>query len=326
LTFNATAGIPYRLWIRGKADVDSPYNDSVFVQFSGSVDSSGAPTFRISTTDATTVNLEDCLSCGLQGWGWQDNGWGAGVFGPLIYFSTTGQQTLRVQVREDGMSIDQIVLSPILFLATSPGALKNDSTFLSKTSTAVVPRVITITPNSGPTGGQMPVVITGSGFASAATISFGGVVVPAAQVTSDTSINATTPAHVEGNVDVRVTNPDSQSGALVDGYKFVSPAPTVRMITPNGGESLVVGSSYSITWSISGSGITQQEVQLSLDSGATWTSIFSSVPATSTSVNWQVPKSLTRTARIKIRSSTTAGVVVEDTSDHDFSILNRSRK
>src|SRR5262249_18538206 len=86
LTFTAQARNPYRLWLRGKADGDSPYNDSVFVQFSDSVDSVANALYRIGTTSATVVNLEDCSGCGLQGWGWQDNGWGIGVMGPVIYF------------------------------------------------------------------------------------------------------------------------------------------------------------------------------------------------------------------------------------------------
>jgi len=131
--FNADAGTAYRLWIRGKAQNDSPFDDSIFVQFSGSVDSNGAAVFRIGTDSATTINLEDCLGCGLSGWGWQDNGWGAGVLGPLIYFQASGPQTIRVQTREDGLSLDQIVLSPQAYLNTSPGALKNDSTILPKT-------------------------------------------------------------------------------------------------------------------------------------------------------------------------------------------------
>jgi hypothetical protein len=62
LTFTPVAGRPYRLWIRGRAERDSWTNDSVFVQFSGSVTSSGAPAFRLGTTAATTVNLEDALN------------------------------------------------------------------------------------------------------------------------------------------------------------------------------------------------------------------------------------------------------------------------
>jgi len=132
MTFSAQAGTAYRLWIRGMAENNDWANDSVFVQFSGSTDSGGASIYRIGTTSSTTINLEDCSGCGLSGWGWQDNGWGVGVMGPLIYFSTSGSQTIRVQVREDGLSIDQIVLSPQTYISTSPGALKNDTTILPK--------------------------------------------------------------------------------------------------------------------------------------------------------------------------------------------------
>ena len=132
MTFNADAGRPYRLWIRARAQNDFYGNDSIFIQFSGSLNASGSPLYRIGTTSATDINLEDCSGCGLSGWGWQDNGWGIGVMGPLIYFQTTGLQTIRVQPREDGLSIDQIVLSPGAYLNASPGATKNDNTILPK--------------------------------------------------------------------------------------------------------------------------------------------------------------------------------------------------
>ena len=130
LTFNAAAGVPYRLWMRGKADRNYWGNDSVFAQFDNSVNASGAAQFRIGTTAATEINLEDCSGCGLADWGWQDNGWGAGVMGPLIRFSKGGSQRIRVQTREDGLAIDQIVLSPGRYLNAPPGALKNDNTIL----------------------------------------------------------------------------------------------------------------------------------------------------------------------------------------------------
>jgi hypothetical protein len=132
LTFNAVAGVPYRLWLRGRAQADSWTNDSAFVQFSGSVNASGTAMWRIGTADATAVSLEDCSGCGEQGWGWQDNGYGAGVLGPVVYFATSGVQRVRVQTREDGYSIDQIVLSPARYLSASPGKLKNDTTILTQ--------------------------------------------------------------------------------------------------------------------------------------------------------------------------------------------------
>jgi calcineurin-like phosphoesterase family protein/purple acid phosphatase-like protein len=130
LAFTAKSGTPYRVWIRGRAQADYWGNDSVFVQFSGSVTSTGASVFRIGTTSATTVNLEDCSGCGISGWGWQDNGWGVGVLGPLIYFAADGVQTVRIQTREDGFIIDQVVLSPQKYLTSAPGVLKRDTTVL----------------------------------------------------------------------------------------------------------------------------------------------------------------------------------------------------
>ncbi len=132
-TFNAQANTPYRLWIRGKAERDAYTNDSAFVQFSpDSIDGSGAAAFVIGTTSATTYVLEDCGGCGESGWGWQDNGYGTGVLGPTIRFKTSGLKTIRVQTREDGLSIDQIVLSPATYLSRAPGAPKNDTTIVPK--------------------------------------------------------------------------------------------------------------------------------------------------------------------------------------------------
>ena len=129
-SFTAEANLPYRLWIRGKAQSDYWGNDSVFVQFSNSVDGSGAARYQIGTTSAFEVNLEDCSGCGLSGWGWQDNGWGVGILGPEVVFSSSGTQRIRVQTREDGFTIDQVVLSPQRYLNTPPGSLKNDATIV----------------------------------------------------------------------------------------------------------------------------------------------------------------------------------------------------
>jgi hypothetical protein len=134
LSFHALAGVPYRLWIRGRASANSYTNDSAFVQFDHSVNAAGSPVYRIGTTDATPYVLEACSGCGVSGWGWEDNGYGAGVLGPVIYFATTGTHRVRVQVREDGLGIDQIVLSSGLYLTKPPGTAKGDATILPKLS------------------------------------------------------------------------------------------------------------------------------------------------------------------------------------------------
>lgn len=132
LTFDAEANRGYRLWIRGRADLNSWTNDSVYAQFSGAVSDTGAPVYRTGSTSATRLSIEDCSGCGLQGWGWQDNGYGPGVLGPLVYFAQSGPQTLRIQQREDGISIDQVVLSPTRYLTAAPGATKNDATLVAE--------------------------------------------------------------------------------------------------------------------------------------------------------------------------------------------------
>jgi hypothetical protein len=111
--------------MRGKADKNTWANDSVYVQFSGAVDAIGVALYRIGTTSGAPLSIEDGLNAGLAGWGWADNSYGA-VADPL-YFATTGPQTIRVQVREDGLSLDQIVLSSGSYLTAAPGATKNDT-------------------------------------------------------------------------------------------------------------------------------------------------------------------------------------------------------
>ena len=120
--------------MRGKATANHWANDSVYVQFDRSVDQAAVPRFRIGTTSAATYTLEDCSGCGVSGWGWEDDGWGArNANGMLLRFPDGGYQTIRIQIREDGVSFDQIVLSAGQYLTTRPGAAKNDTTVLRLT-------------------------------------------------------------------------------------------------------------------------------------------------------------------------------------------------
>jgi hypothetical protein len=130
MTFTAVGGRAYHLWVRMRAQQNSMSNDSVHVQFSGATTESGAPYARIGTSSSAEVVLQDGPGGGSPlSWGWTDNGWGAA--GPHIYFPSTGTYTVRVQQREDGAIIDQIVLSPDAFLTAPPGARRNDTTILA---------------------------------------------------------------------------------------------------------------------------------------------------------------------------------------------------
>jgi hypothetical protein len=130
MTFDADAGKPYRVWVRMRAENNATANDSVHLQFDDSVDSGGKPIARIGTTASAEVILQAGSSGAAPGgWGWADNSWDAPA--ALIYFATSGAQRLRIQQREDGAIVDQIVISPDAYLTTPPGPRRNDSTILN---------------------------------------------------------------------------------------------------------------------------------------------------------------------------------------------------
>jgi hypothetical protein len=139
LRFFADPTQTYKLWIRLKADGNSWMNDSVWVQFSGAADLAGAQRYRIGTASGLPVNLEECSGCGVSDWGWEDDGWGApNTNGVLLRFPQSlnpdrDPQTVLIQTREDGVSIDQIVLSAEKYLTARPGTAKRDTTILPST-------------------------------------------------------------------------------------------------------------------------------------------------------------------------------------------------
>ena len=133
--FTATANTPYRVWFRLRAASNSKFNDSVWVQYSDAIDvASGVPVYAIGSASALDVNLETCAGCGESSWGWQDGAYWL-MQASTVRFSTTGTHVLRVQTREDGVQIDQIVLSASTYLAASPGQPRSDATIVAKPGT-----------------------------------------------------------------------------------------------------------------------------------------------------------------------------------------------
>jgi hypothetical protein len=132
-TFQAQAGTRYRVWFRIHPTGNSKWNDSIFAQFSDSVDVTGAPSYRIGTTMGYIVNLWTCADCQTNGWGWQRNAYWLSDGGD-VWFPTSGEHTVRVQIREDGVEIDQIVISPTTFVNTAPGRGSDDTTIVAKPS------------------------------------------------------------------------------------------------------------------------------------------------------------------------------------------------
>jgi endonuclease/exonuclease/phosphatase family metal-dependent hydrolase len=128
-TFTAQANTDYRVWLRLRAAGDSKWNDSVWVQFSDSVNSSGGSLYRIGSSSGLLVNLEPCSNCGVAGWGWSGGAWWVNQ-ATTVRFATAGTKTVRVQIREDGVDVDQIVLSASTWRHSAPGSATHDSTIL----------------------------------------------------------------------------------------------------------------------------------------------------------------------------------------------------
>ena len=155
-TFSASAGTSYRVWLRLRASNNSKWNDAVWVQFSDSLNGSGAAVYRIGTSSGLLVNLEPCKDCGVNGWGWQDNGYWTSQTS-TIRFAASGTHTIRVQTREDGVQFDQIVLSPSTYASNAPGQPSGDATIVPKSGSSSAASGGTSTPYSG-----SPVAIPGT--------------------------------------------------------------------------------------------------------------------------------------------------------------------
>jgi hypothetical protein len=131
VTFNAPAGVPYRIWLRLKALNDSKWNDAVWVQFSDAR-VNGAAVYGINSTSGLLVNLAtDSTASSLNNWGWHNGAYWLNQ-ATTVTFANSGTHTMRIQIREDGVMLDQIVLSPGTYLSSAPGAVTADSTIVPK--------------------------------------------------------------------------------------------------------------------------------------------------------------------------------------------------
>jgi len=96
-----------------------------------------------------------------------------------------------VQVREDGLSIDQIVLSPQTYLSTAPGKAINDTTILTANLPSLSSTSVSITAN--PTSGSAPLSVN---FTSNVTLTSGYVSVYYWNFGDGQTSSAASPSHI----------------------------------------------------------------------------------------------------------------------------------
>jgi len=100
------------------------------------------------------------------------------------------------------------------------------------------PSVTSILPTTGASIGGTVVIITGAQFQPGAAVTFGGVPATGIMVNGNgTTIQATTPAHASGVVDVTVTNPPPVGGSatLAKAFTYFNPPPSITSIAPTTG-------------------------------------------------------------------------------------------
>jgi hypothetical protein len=131
ITFTADANTTYALWFRMKALSNNKFNDSIWVQFSDAL-AGGSPVYPLNSTSALDVNLAtDAGAASLNNWGWQNGAYWL-MQSTKVKFASGGTHTMRIQIREDGVQLDQIVLSSVRYLNAAPGGPTNDTTIVSQ--------------------------------------------------------------------------------------------------------------------------------------------------------------------------------------------------
>jgi endonuclease/exonuclease/phosphatase family metal-dependent hydrolase len=251
-TFTAPSYTTYHVWLRMRATNDSKWNDSVWVQFSDALEPNGSAAYRIGTTGGMLVNLERCAGCGVSGWGWQDKGYWVSQT-PLVMFGARGSHTIRVQTREDGVQIDQIVLSPASYLSQAPGQPTNDSTILARSTDGGSTTTTAATGTSSPYLGSA-VSLPGTVYAHDFDNGGEGVAY------HDKSGGNNGGAYRSTGVDLEPSGDGGNNIGWIEAGEWVNYSVNVatsgtytvqlRVAAPNGGGSMHVGFNKSNVWSV----------------------------------------------------------------------------
>ncbi|HZN10562.1 MAG TPA: M36 family metallopeptidase, partial [Blastocatellia bacterium] len=172
------------------------------------------------------------------------------------------------------------------------------------------PSLLALFPASGSTRGGTGVTIIGDNFTPETEVRFGSELASWTFVNAHTLRVITPPAFggAAGPVSVSARRQDGVGAALPDAFSYAAPSPpSLRVLSPNGGEKFFVGNTVTIRWQSSDDRrVARHRVALFRDSGASppvripVADIAADLPGEAQSCTWSVPATLPTTGGVRV--------------------------
>jgi hypothetical protein len=193
---------------------------SVAVTSSGcSSSSSAVTTVTVNPIPNATITVAASMASGSSGGASVAD---AGVGATYAWTITGGTITAGAGTRSITFTAGAVGTLNLGVTVTSSGCSDTKSANVNVTAAAPTVSVTAVNPSMGSHVGGLSVTITGSGFLTGASVTFGGAAATNVVVVNATTITAKTPAHAAGSVNVTVTNSNATTATLTGGYTYLA--------------------------------------------------------------------------------------------------------
>jgi len=206
------------------------------------------------------------------------------------------------------------------------GVASDDATLAWFESVPLPPSLTLTSPNGGENWGEgsvQNITWTFTGSISAVKLEFSSNGGSTWQSIDDNEPNDgifawTVPTAASTNCKVRVTSVINENITDESDGVFTIVTPNMTLTSPNGGEQILIGSNYNITWT-DNTGLATIKIELSTNGGSTWTTVEAGAPNNG-SYSWTVPNNPSTTCLIRISDPTDG--TPNDVSNGTFTITN----
>ena len=207
--------------------------------------------------------------------------------------------------------------------------LGNAFTYHLNGSVTSAPELINVFPATGAIRGGAIVTVNGANFTPETTVQFGGQNARASFINANT-LRVTTPAaNAPGSVEVtanNIPNATTPQAKLTGAFTYTTTTPpTVRLLSPGGGERIYTGATIPLQWqSADNRALSRHRLQLYNGTTAV-TTIADNLPGEAQSFVWNLPSSLPAIAQARIRvvAIDDEGTEAEAFSSSTFTLLRR---